>query len=203
MSICPSVKNHFTQNSRKYTEFASHASAKVCAVCVRQIRSERILCLPWILCETMTPPQGISENSCPFVVQKIPVDTSQYVEKSLYSVVILFPSLVILFPRLVILFPRHGILVTRYGICITKAWYFYCWHRNKFYRTVYNFYLCRVGYFWTCLWIKMLRKHSISFARILEIPTFCGKERLSLKQSAKFFFLFGEFRKFASRWERC
>ena len=28
-----------TQNSQKYTEFAPHASAKVCAVCVKQFHS--------------------------------------------------------------------------------------------------------------------------------------------------------------------
>ena len=117
------VKNHFTHSHRI-------CSACFCENlrCLREtITLRMVLCLPWILCETMPPPQGISENSCPFVAQKIPVDTRRYVEKSLYSVVILFP-------RLVILFPRHGILVTRYGICITKAWYFYYWHRNKFWQ---------------------------------------------------------------------
>ena len=95
--------------------------------CLREtITLRMVLCLPCLPCETMPTPQGISVNSCPFVAQKIPVDTRRYVEKSLYSEAILFP-------RLVILFPRHGILVTRYGICITKAWYFYYWHWNKFF----------------------------------------------------------------------
>ena len=59
----------FRQNSRKYTEFAPHASAKVCAVCVRQIRSEGILCLPWIpVWKNLTQRRKGREALCTFVL---------------------------------------------------------------------------------------------------------------------------------------
>ena len=70
-------KKYFTQNSQKYTEFAQHTSAKICAVCVRQIHSAwfcgfRVLFSPHkfgqrlsVLCETMPLP---ARHSCKFVL---------------------------------------------------------------------------------------------------------------------------------------
>ena len=46
------LENVAHRNHRKPQNFAPHVSAKVCAVCVRQFFSARILCLLCLLCET-------------------------------------------------------------------------------------------------------------------------------------------------------
>ena len=63
----------------------------------------------------MPPPQGISENSCPLVAQKIREDTSQYMEKSLCSLVIL----------ICVNFGLPSNFISNPGNFFSKAWKFY------------------------------------------------------------------------------
>ena len=78
-----------------------------------------ILCIP---CETIPPPQGISVNSCPLVAQKIREDMSQYMEKSLCSLVI-FTCVNFGLPSNFISNP--GNFISNPGNFISKAWKFY------------------------------------------------------------------------------